>query len=83
SVIAEDISQIAVPMWARGFVRACEVLTVIHRAGLLHGDIKPANILLGADGQGTFVDLGLATPFLEGGAKAEGLTPKFAAPEVL
>jgi hypothetical protein len=61
---------------------ACDRLTVIHRAGLLHGDIKPANIIVGKDGQATLVDLGLAAPWREGGTAARGLTPKYAAPEL-
>jgi serine/threonine-protein kinase PknK len=62
---------------------AAEQLTVLHRAGLLHGDVKPANIIVGPDGHATLVDLGLAAPWKEGGAQAEGLTPRYAAPELL
>ncbi len=64
-------------------VRAADQLTVVHRAGLLHGDIKPANIMRADAGEVTLVDLGLATAWREGGAKVEGLTPRYAAPELL
>ncbi|HEY5373132.1 MAG TPA: sigma 54-interacting transcriptional regulator [Polyangiaceae bacterium] len=62
--------------------RAADQLTVLHRAGLFHGDVKPANIVVELGGRATFVDLGLAAPFREGGAQAEGLTPRYAAPEL-
>ncbi len=62
---------------------ASEKLTALHRAGLLHGDLKPANIVVDAAGHATLVDLGLAAPWREGGTQARGLTPRFAAPELL
>jgi serine/threonine-protein kinase PknK len=71
------------PGWIEAIASACDQLTVVHRAGLLHGDIKPANIIVGEGGTGTLVDLGLAAPWREGGTAAQGLTPKYAAPELL
>jgi transcriptional regulator with GAF, ATPase, and Fis domain len=62
--------------------RAADQLTVLHRAGLLHGDVKPANVIVEPEGSVVFVDLGLAAPWREGGAHAEGLTPRYAAPEL-
>jgi len=64
-------------------VQTARQLTVLHRAGLLHGDIKPANIILRNNGGVTLVDLGLAAPWMEGGVTPEGLTPRYAAPELL
>ena len=68
--------------WLVPLAEAAQQLTVLHRAGLLHGDIKPANVIVGPDRAATLVDLGLATPYREGGARARGLTPKYAAPEL-
>jgi transcriptional regulator with GAF, ATPase, and Fis domain len=68
--------------WVAPIASACDQLTVVHRSGLLHGDVKPANIIVGGDGRGTLVDLGLAAPWREGGTAARGLTPKYAAPEL-
>lgn len=62
--------------------QAAELLTRLHRALMLHGDIKPANIIVGTDGRATLVDLGLAAHWREGGARPEGLTPRYAAPEL-
>ena len=62
--------------------RAADQLTVLHRAGLFHGDVKPANIIVELGGRATFVDLGLAAPWRDGGSEAEGLTPRYAAPEL-
>ncbi len=67
-----------------GLALAAEKLTRVHRAGLLHGDMKPANIIVSTESDdANLVDLGLAEPFRDRGTPARGLTPKFAAPELL
>ena len=39
---------------------ACRGLDVAHRAGFVHGDIRPANLVFGADGRLRLADVGLA-----------------------
>ncbi len=67
---------------SRALLGAASKLTLLHRASLLHGDIKPANIIVQPSGTATLVDLGLATAWGPSGARPEGLTPRFAAPEL-
>ncbi|MCA9625262.1 MAG: protein kinase, partial [Myxococcales bacterium] len=62
--------------------QAADLVTRLHRSLLLHGDIKPANIIVGPSGEATLVDLGLAAPWQEGGTQPQGLTPRYAAPEL-
>jgi serine/threonine protein kinase len=40
-------------------------LSAVHSAGLLHCDIKPANIMLRENGQCVLIDFGLARPLSE------------------
>ncbi len=63
--------------------QAADQLTALHRARLLHGDIKPANIIVDESGRATLVDLGLSAALRDGGARPLGLTPRYAAPELL
>jgi transcriptional regulator with GAF, ATPase, and Fis domain len=68
--------------WLAAIADAADQLTRLHRALLLHGDLKPANIIVGPDGRASLVDLGLAAAWREGGATPEGMTPRYAAPEL-
>jgi len=52
----------------------------LHSAGLLHGDLKPANVLVDSAGRPLLVDFGLARP-ADGAMSLRGGTPGYAAPE--
>jgi len=66
------------------FVAAGRGLAAVHRAGLIHGDFKPRNVMIGQDGRVRLVDFGLArtATILAGddGASPSG-TPRYMSPE--
>ncbi len=55
------------------FARLCEPVAFAHQRGILHGDLKPANVMIGAFGEVQLVDWGSASV-------NEG-TPAYLAPE--
>ncbi|MBL8237384.1 MAG: serine/threonine protein kinase [Bryobacterales bacterium] len=67
--------------------QVCEAVQYLHQALVAHGDLKPSNILAGADGQVKLVDFGAARLLQAGDTEGETtltrafLTPHYASPE--
>jgi len=66
---------------AVGYIlKVCEALDVVHKAGYLHRDIKPDNIIVCEDGRVVLIDFGAARAHMAGktGRMTVILTPGFA-----
>ena len=57
-------------------------LSALHREGIVHGDVKPANLMLKRTGTAKLIDIGSAFEWGKG-AIGRSCTPSYAAPEVL
>lgn len=67
------------------FVRLCAVVEPLHRAGVVHGDLKPGNVIVDAASEVHVIDFGmacLARPAFPSGTPAGGTLP-YMAPEML
>ena len=74
----------ALVLWAARQV--AEGLDALHQCGWVHGDIKPANIMLATSGHATLVDLGFARRLGDLGTGLDRValgTPHYLAPECL
>ena len=71
------------PGIAIAIIRDClAALAALHRDGIVHGDIKPSNIMLKRTGNAKIIDIGSAFA-LEDAPPRRTCTPSGAAPEVL
>ncbi|MEM9368410.1 MAG: serine/threonine-protein kinase, partial [Planctomycetota bacterium] len=65
------------------FTKLADALAHAHQRGILHCDIKPENILIGADGEPLLFDFNLARDRERNAPEAVGGTPPYMAPEAL
>jgi serine/threonine protein kinase len=71
------------PGIAIAVLREClAALAALHREGIVHGDIKPSNIMLKRTGNAKIIDIGSAFD-MENPPARRSCTPTYAAPEVL
>jgi serine/threonine-protein kinase len=71
------------PGIAIAVLREClGALAALHREGIVHGDIKPSNIMLKRTGNAKIIDIGSAFD-IDDAPPRRSCTPSYAAPEVL
>lgn len=63
-------------------IGVCRALAPLHDSGLVHGDLKPDNIIVGEDGRVRLIDFGLVRAEGESAQLPAGTLP-YIAPEVL
>lgn len=68
------------------FLQILEGIGFAHKYGIVHGDLKPSNVLLDQQGRARVVDFGLSfllSPAKKTGASLPGGTPSYISPEQL
>lgn len=63
------------------FAMVCDAVGYAHRQLVVHCDIKPGNVLVGADGRAMLLDFGIAQLQGQQGRETTALTPRYASPE--
>src|SRR5207302_3262128 len=70
----------------RLFIRICEAVEAIHRARIVHLDLKPGNVVLRSEREPVVIDFGFSASVKDspdGRAQPFGGTPRYSPPEQL
>jgi serine/threonine protein kinase len=62
-------------------VQLCRTLSLVHADGVVHGDVKPGNVLLGPGDRVTLTDFGVASPTRTRNRSEARGTPPYLSPE--
>ena len=84
-----DAAALGIPQRCELFRKVCEAVACAHRNLVVHGDLKPANILVTAEGTPRLLDFGISRVLTREGEastvdlafQGHPLTPDFASPE--
>jgi serine/threonine protein kinase len=76
-------ARISVVEAVRVLVGVAEVLSAVHAAGMVHHDVKPANVMLCAGGRVVLLDFGIMIPEVDAAAAMASGTPRYLAPETV
>jgi len=61
-LIAREDGPLPLPLIRRLALQLCDALDYAHARGIVHRDMKPANVLLDERGNGLLTDFGIALP---------------------
>lgn len=66
-------------------IQICQAVSAVHKAGLVHRDIKAQNVMLAGDGRAVLMDFGTGRELVGASASQTSLagTPLYLAPELL
>jgi predicted ATPase len=83
SIDAADEPPLALSRKLDLIVQLCAALAAAHRVGIVHGDVKPENLIVESD-RAVLSDFGVASPFdARRGRRMVAGTPHYIAPEIL
>src|SRR5262249_12697536 len=83
--IARDSGPVSPVEAARIGTQVAGALAAAHRAGIVHRDVKPGNVLIAEDGTAKITDFGISHAFDDVSLTSTGLvmgTPAYLAPEI-
>jgi Protein kinase domain len=82
-MLADADAPLAIPDACRLALDALRGVSHLHRRGIVHGHLTPANVLIRNNGSAAIPDVALATPWASARAQRRSVLAQFVAPELL